>query len=119
MSENSPSTSPIAELRALVPQCMQQDALYIERRMRQKRRLPAPQLKRLVERARASTELLQRRQTHLPKPQYPHQLPIAERRAEILQAIRDNPVVIIAADCAEKSPSPSRGAWRLYQSHGA
>ncbi len=98
MSENSPSTSPIAELRALVPQCMQQDALYIERRMRQKRRLPAPQLKRLVERARASTELLQRRQTHLPKPQYPHQLPIAERRAEILQAIRDNPVVIIAGE---------------------
>lgn len=98
MPEKTRSTSLIAQLRNLIPQCMQHDALYIEHKMRQKRRLPAAQLQRLINRARASNELLEKRRTHLPEPRYPSSLPIAGRRKEILQAIRDNPVVIIAGE---------------------
>ena len=98
MSEKTPPTSLIAQLNALLPQCMQNDALHIERKMRQKRRLPAGQLERLVKRARSSSELLEKRRAHVPEPRYPSSLPIAGRRTEILQAIRDNPVVIIAGE---------------------
>ena len=88
----------MAQLRTLLPQCMQHDALHIERKMRQKRRLHTNQLQRLVKRARASSDLLEKRRAHVPEPHYPPSLPIADRRAEILQAIRDNPVVIIAGE---------------------
>ncbi|MGB1716895.1 MAG: ATP-dependent RNA helicase HrpA, partial [Candidatus Latescibacterota bacterium] len=98
MSEKKPSTSLIAQLNALLPQCMQNDALHIERKMRQKRRLPTGQLERLVKRAQSSSELLEKRRAHVPEPRYPSALPIASRREEILQAIRDNPVVIIAGE---------------------
>ena len=66
--------------------------------MRQKRRLHTGQLQRLVKRARASSALLEKRRAHVPEPHYPPSLPIADRRTEILQAIRDNPVVIIAGE---------------------
>ncbi|MEC7226937.1 MAG: helicase-related protein, partial [Candidatus Latescibacterota bacterium] len=98
MSEKKPPTSLIAQLNALLPQCMQNDALHITRKMRQKRRLPSGQLERLVKRARSSSELLKKRRAHVPEPRYPSSLPIAGRRTEILQAICDNPVVIIAGE---------------------
>ena len=98
MSDRTPPPSPIAQLRTLLPQCMQHDALHIERKLRQKRRLHTNQLQRLVKRARTSSDLLEKRRAHIPKPHYPPSLPIADRRAEILQAIRDNPVVIIAGE---------------------
>ena len=66
--------------------------------MRQKRRLSSGQLERLVKRAQSSSELLEKRRAHVPEPRYPSSLPIAGRRTEILQAIRDNPVVIIAGE---------------------
>ena len=60
MSEKTPPTSLIAQLNALLPQCMQNDALHIERKMRQKRRLSSG-LERLVKRAQSSSELLEKR----------------------------------------------------------
>ena len=43
-------------------------------------------------------ELIQRRRDSVGPISYPQQLPITERREEILQAIRDNPVVIVAGE---------------------
>ncbi len=98
MSEMPSPRLAIAELHDLLPQCMQQDALHVERALRRRRQPSAGQLQRLLERARASKELLQKRRAYLPQPHYPQQLPIAERRDEILAAIRDNPVVVIAGE---------------------
>jgi ATP-dependent helicase HrpA len=77
---------------------MQQDQMRIEARLRQKRRLPDQQLDRLLEQARASAKLLAKRRASLPTPSYPEELPISERRAEILAAIKNNPVVVIAGE---------------------
>ena len=97
MSE-TPTISPIAELRQLLVQCMQQDQTRIEHKLRQKRPLHDQQLARLLTQARASAQLLAKRRAHLPTPKYPEELPISERRAEILAAIKNNPVVVIAGD---------------------
>ncbi|MFT5089379.1 MAG: ATP-dependent helicase HrpA, partial [Planctomycetota bacterium] len=98
VSETPTKPSPIAELRSLLPQCMQQDQMRIEHKLRQKRRLPDQQLDRLLEQARASAKLLAKRRASLPTPSYPEELPISERRAEILAAIKNNPVVVIAGE---------------------
>ncbi len=98
MSEPPSARPSIAELHLLLPQCMQQDALHVERTLRRKRQPSTKQLQRLLERARASMELLQKRRAHLPQPRYPQELPIAARRDEILAAIRDNSVVVIAGE---------------------
>jgi len=72
--------------------------MRIERKLRQNRRLPEQQLNRLLEQARASAQLLSKRRACLPTPNYPEELPISERRAEILAAIQNNPVVVIAGE---------------------
>ena len=77
---------------------MQQDQTRIEHKLRQKRPLHDQQLARLLTQARASAQLLAKRRAHLPTPKYPEELPISERRAEILAAIKNNPVVVIAGE---------------------
>src|SRR6187200_3352530 len=47
---------------------------------------------------RPSPALLERRREAVPHITYPEQLPISERRAEILEAIRDHQVVIVAGE---------------------
>ena len=46
----------------------------------------------------ASIEKRQQRLNNLPKPEYPEELPVAERRDEILKTIRDNQVTIICGE---------------------
>ena len=83
--------APLAELEALLPQCMLQERVRLETQLKKlrRRRKPHPgELERLVRRATESTRLLQQRRRKLPAVHYPEELPITARKNEILQAIR-------------------------------
>lgn len=45
-----------------------------------------------------SIDARQRRQQNLPKPKYPEELPVAERREEIIKTIKENQVTIICGE---------------------
>ncbi|WP_160164460.1 ATP-dependent RNA helicase HrpA [Pedosphaera parvula] len=55
-------------------------------------------LNRLLEQARASVELRERRRSQLPRIDYPPSLPISASRNEIVTAIRSNQVIVIAGE---------------------
>ncbi len=75
---------------------MQQERTRIERKLR--RRLHPKEVDKLLTQAQTSKRLLEKRRAHLPSPTYPEQLPISARREEILRAIKEHPVVIIAGE---------------------
>ncbi|MCC7264069.1 MAG: ATP-dependent RNA helicase HrpA [Candidatus Latescibacteria bacterium] len=66
--------------------------------LRRSRRPPGPELEKLRRRAEASVRLREERRQKAPAVSYPAELPIAERKDEILQAIKDHPVVIVAGE---------------------
>src|SRR6266404_5631973 len=92
----------IEEIRKLLPQAMLPDWVRLGSRLvRLLRDNHHPDthdaiLARLLNQARASVELRQRRQTQVPQVSYPASLPIAVRKDEIVAAIRDSQVVVIA-----------------------
>ena len=91
----------IPEIRALLPQCMLQDRSRIERRLKglQRRSRRDPQaLGRLKNQASKSAALVKRRRRGRPDVSYPDALPITAKKAEILEAIKQNPVVIVAGE---------------------
>ncbi|MDE2810693.1 MAG: ATP-dependent RNA helicase HrpA, partial [Gemmatimonadota bacterium] len=97
MSETPTKAHPIAALKTLLPQCMLQDRVRIERRLN-RRRLNPEEVERLLGQARSSTRLRQRRRKNRPIPTYPAALPISDRRDEILAAIKTHPVVVVAGE---------------------
>ena len=52
-------------------------------------------LKQWLEKAEASAQRRSLRQQNIPKPEYPADLPVAQRRDEIINAIRKNQVIVI------------------------
>ncbi|MEE3259953.1 MAG: ATP-dependent RNA helicase HrpA [Candidatus Latescibacterota bacterium] len=97
---NKPATKlhPVAELKALLPTCMFQDRIRIERRLNRRRRLDRKEVDRLLNQARGSARLREKRRNNRPHPTYPAQLPISDRKDEILAAIREYPVVVVAGE---------------------
>ncbi len=91
-----------AELEALLPQCMLQERKRLEKQLHKllrRHRNPHPrELERLVRRAEKSARLLQERRRNLPALTYPEELPITALKDQILRAIHDNPVVIVAGE---------------------
>ena len=97
----------LPELPAVVPdQLMQRD---VGRLIGQRRRLAAKKengadetraarLRRFRLRLEASAERCRRRREQLPEPDYDPELPITARRDDIVSAIRDHQVVIIAGE---------------------
>ncbi|MDP6775619.1 MAG: hypothetical protein QGI83_02515, partial [Candidatus Latescibacteria bacterium] len=87
----------VREIRSLLPQCMLQDRVRIERKLeglqRRTRRDPDA-LRRLKNQASKSAALLRKRRRRRPRISYPESLPITAKRAEILDAVRQHPVVI-------------------------
>ena len=77
---------------------MLQDRVRIQRRLKRRRRLDAKEIKRYLKQARNSARVLEKRRKHRPLPTYPPDLPITDRKDEILAAIKANPVVIIAGE---------------------
>jgi len=88
-------------LEALLPQCMLDERVRLGRRLhelRRGRRSPGVELEKLRQRAEASARRLAARRQRVPAVSYPSELPISERRDEILQAIKDHPVVVVAGE---------------------
>lgn len=94
----------IDEIRQLLPKAMVSDWVRLGSRLVRLLRdhhHPAKHnavLDRLLQQARASVELRHRRQLSLPSPSYPPQLPISSKKDEIVAAIRQHPVIIVAGE---------------------
>src|SRR5579883_314277 len=94
----------IAELKSLLPQAMLSDWVRLGSRLvrllRDQHHARAHEaiLSRLLQDAQASVALRQQRLAQLPRIDYPPMLPITARRAEIVAAIRERQVVIIAGE---------------------
>ena len=58
----------------------------------------ARRLQHFAERLQASRQRRSRREAGLPEPGYDPELPITQRRADIVRAIRDHPIVVIAGE---------------------
>ncbi|MDA0640854.1 MULTISPECIES: ATP-dependent RNA helicase HrpA [Nonomuraea] len=99
---SSPSSS-LTELQARLPDLMPRDQRRLRRRLdgvrrvrsREAREKIAAEILADVERAERR---LQRRRESVPEIGYPEALPVSQRRDDILEAIRDNQVVIIAGE---------------------
>ncbi len=78
---------------------MLKDRVRVGQRLEQIRRRPTrTELERLGQQAQASARAREERERRAPRPTYPAELPITSRRDEILRAVRENPVVIVAGD---------------------
>ena len=88
---------PITALKTLLPQCMLQDRVRIERSLN-RRNLSSEEVECLLDQARNSAHLRARRRENRPVPTYPPALPISDRRDEILAAVQAHPVVVVAGE---------------------
>lgn len=98
----------LRELESLLPKCMLADRIRLGRQLARARRSggrkgrrqqdPGAELARLRRQAETSSSLRERRARLAPSIQYPEELPISAARGEILQAIREHPVVVVAGD---------------------
>lgn len=98
------SDARIEELKSLLPQCLLPDWVRLGSRLvRLLRDRHHPDkheaiLNRLWEEVHASIALRVQRRLHVPRISYPPDLPITARKNEIVSAIRENQVVIIAGE---------------------
>ncbi len=82
-------------LFAAIDQCMLADRHRLRMRLR---RLKGKPLSMIAAEIEVSQQKRQQRQANLPIPTYPEELPVSERRAEILAAIQEHQVVIVAGE---------------------
>jgi len=96
-------TSPLADLQARLPELMPRDRRRLQRRIDGARKLRNPQALQPVadqiasEIAAAEQRLAQRRAA-VPAVSYPAELPVSQKKDDILAAIRDHQVVIVAGE---------------------
>ncbi|MFC7340916.1 ATP-dependent RNA helicase HrpA [Saccharopolyspora griseoalba] len=95
--------SPLADLRERLPELMLADQRRLRRRIEGARKIRDPQALRSVTEEIAGdverAELrVQRRRDNVPAISYPEELPVSQRREDLLEAIRDNQVVIVAGE---------------------
>ena len=97
------SPSPFAALQERLPQLMLRDERRLGRRLDGARRIRKPEARQSVldeitaEADRAAARVEQRRAA-VPAVDYPEQLPVSQKKDEILEAIRDHQVVIVAGE---------------------
>ncbi|HYO11127.1 MAG TPA: ATP-dependent RNA helicase HrpA [Tepidisphaeraceae bacterium] len=96
--------APIESLQADVNRAMVRDRFALSRRLhalRQRSRDGQPvdeSLRRLEEEVRRSLSIVERRRADLPRPVYPPELPVSQKRDEIAAAIRDHQVVVVCGE---------------------
>ncbi len=93
----------VGELTAQLAELAPRDAHRLSRRLAESRRTREPAARQRALRAIAAdadraAERVRRRQARVPVITYPDELPVAGRRDEILAAIRDHQVVIVAGE---------------------
>lgn len=99
----SPSKSPLPQLRDRLPELMLHDQRRLRRRIEGARKVhDAEALESVV--AEIATDVadaearVERRRAAIPDLDYPEALPVSQRRTDLLAAIRDNQVVIVAGE---------------------
>ncbi|MEI6781089.1 MAG: ATP-dependent RNA helicase HrpA [Verrucomicrobiota bacterium] len=94
----------IEELKKLLPQCLLPDWVRLGRRLVRllhDRHHPAQRdalLERLLQRVHASIALREERRLNVPRVSYPPALPITARKDEIVAAIRQHQVLVVAGE---------------------
>ncbi|GAA2881716.1 hypothetical protein GCM10020220_084950 [Nonomuraea rubra] len=103
-SMGTPSlSSPLAELQSRLPDLMPRDQRRLRRRLDGMRRVRSRDARDkiaaeiLADLERAEQRLVRRREA-VPVVKYPENLPVSQRKDDILEAIRDHQVVIIAGE---------------------
>ncbi|MEV6048003.1 ATP-dependent RNA helicase HrpA [Streptomyces xanthochromogenes] len=96
------STS-FADLQTLLDGASLRDAHRLGRRLEGARRIRKPEARQAVldeiaAEAQKSAERVARRSARMPEVSYPEQLPVSQKKDEILEAIRDHQVVIVAGE---------------------
>ena len=91
------------ELEAVLPECLLKDRLAVEKQLKRYRQsrdeaAVVQKLEACLRRLQFSREQYLLRKQHIPKVDYPDGLPVSERRNEIVAAIREHPVLIIAGE---------------------
>ncbi|WP_084718513.1 ATP-dependent RNA helicase HrpA [Streptacidiphilus carbonis] len=99
----APATATLAELIAKLPTLTLRDEERLGRRLESLRKQREPEKRERAQAAVAAeieaAELrVANRRASVPTPTYPESLPVSARREDILEAIRDNQVVIIAGE---------------------
>ena len=93
--------SPMSAVWSLLPACMLKDGMEIARQLRQiqrQKRRDTTRLKKLKVQAARSAALRKDRGENPLSVTYPEALPISARKDEIVRAIREHPVVIVAGE---------------------
>lgn len=101
---NTPSGL-IRELQSLLPECRRFDELRLQRELarltaggKQQQFRMHSRLERMLCQARQSISIRQKRRASLPRPSYPSDLPISQHKDDIVKAIREHQVVVIAGE---------------------
>ncbi|ALG69452.1 ATP-dependent RNA helicase HrpA [Beggiatoa leptomitoformis] len=77
---------------------LQQRIKTLQAQLKQGKQLDTKELEKLIRELETSLQRRQHRATQLPRPQFPEELPITAKQADIAQAILDNQVIIIAGE---------------------
>jgi len=94
----------ISQLQRQLPDCMLADRFTLRRKLQQAKEVFAQKksidkiLSEIAGKVRSSTAKLQVRKLAIPKPEYPQELPVSLRKAEIAEAIQKNQVVIVCGE---------------------
>ncbi|MWA02274.1 ATP-dependent RNA helicase HrpA [Actinomadura sp. LD22] len=99
----TPVRSPLADLRARLPELMLRDRHRLRRRIdgTQKMRDAARRAKvaeEIAAEVEAAERRVERRRLAVPAITYPAELPVAQKKDDILAAVRDHQVVIVAGE---------------------
>ena len=94
---------PLPDLRAPLPELMLRDQRRLRRRLDRARKLGDPKARQaaaasLAAELEAAERRVARRRARVPAVSYPPALPISQRKDEILAAVRDHQVVIVAGE---------------------
>lgn len=95
--------SPLVDLRERLPELMLHDQRRLRRRIEGARKIRDPQALQavtaeIVGDVEAAERRIEQRRGNVPKISYPEALPVSQRRDDLLAAIRDNQVVIVAGE---------------------
>ncbi|MCM2580288.1 ATP-dependent RNA helicase HrpA [Streptomyces meridianus] len=95
--------SPFAALQERLPELMLRDERRLGRRLDGARRIRKPEARQAVldeiaADADRSAARVEQRRAAVPAVDYPEQLPVSQKKDEILEAIRDHQVVIVAGE---------------------
>jgi ATP-dependent helicase HrpA len=103
VSSQSLPEAPLADLRARLPELTIRDEHRIKRRFDRLRGIHGDEqrgdeLLKIAAEIEAAEAKVARRRLLVPRVSYPPQLPVSARKDELLEAIRDNQVVVVAGE---------------------